>query len=79
MLHILVAEYNIAELPVTLIYPQQKSSVGQKNSLLESAEPLSAGLLGIFWLNISFSAMDWLGDLLIISTIILLGLKKSAV
>lgn len=52
---------------------------GQKTSLLASAEPLSAALLGIFWLNISFSAMDWLGGLLIISTIILLSLKKSAV
>lgn len=52
---------------------------GQKTSLLASAEPLSAALLGIFWLNISFSAMDWLGGLMIISTIVLLSLKKSAV
>lgn len=52
---------------------------GQKTSLLASVEPLSAALLGIFWLNISFSPLDWLGSLLIVSTIALLSFKKNAV
>ena len=46
---------------------------GQKTSLLASAEPLSATILAVAWLNVSFSAMDWLGSLCIISTIFLLS------
>ena len=48
---------------------------GQKTSLLASAEPLSATILAVVWLNVSFSAMDWLGSLCIISTIFLLSRK----
>lgn len=48
---------------------------GQKTSLLASAEPLSATLMAVLWLNVSFSAMDWLGSLCIISTIFLLSRK----
>ena len=46
---------------------------GQKTSLLASAEPLSATILAVVWLNVSFSAMDWLGSICIISTIFLLS------
>jgi len=46
---------------------------GQKTSLLASAEPLSATILAVLWLKVSFSAMDWLGSLCIISTIFLLS------
>lgn len=48
---------------------------GQKTSLLASAEPLSATILAVVWLNVSFSAMDWLGSICIISTIFLLSRK----
>lgn len=48
---------------------------GQKTSLLASAEPLSATILAVLWLNVPFSGMDWLGSLCIISTIYLLGRK----
>lgn len=46
---------------------------GQKTSLLASAEPLSATLVAVVWLNVSFTAMDWLGSLCIVSTIFLLS------
>ena len=52
---------------------------GQKTSLLASAEPLSATILAILWLNIPFETLDWIGSLCIISTIFLLGKKKKAV
>ncbi|WP_460635557.1 EamA family transporter [Larkinella harenae] len=45
-------------------------------SLLSSVEPLSATLLSIVWLNISFGYIDWLGGLLILLTVILLTVKK---
>jgi len=46
---------------------------GQKTSLLASAEPLSATIMAVLWLNVSFSGMDWLGTVCIISTIYLLS------
>jgi len=49
---------------------------GQKASLLTSAEPLSATLLAVLWLGVSFQALDWLGALLIISTVFLLSAGK---
>ena len=48
---------------------------GQKTSLLASMEPLSATVLAVLWLNVSFSAIDWIGSLLIISTVFLLSKK----
>src|SRR5690606_32302858 len=48
---------------------------GQKTSLLASAEPLSATILAVLWLNVPFSGMDWLGSFCIISTIFLLSRK----
>ncbi|HBR12846.1 MAG TPA: hypothetical protein DD740_11760 [Chryseobacterium sp.] len=60
----------------TLYLSAAKIIGGQKTSLLASVQPLSTALLGIFWLNISFSPLDWLGSLLIVSTIVLLSLKK---
>lgn len=46
---------------------------GQKSSLLASAEPLSAALLSVIWLKVSFHAIDWVGGLCIISTVFILS------
>lgn len=48
---------------------------GQKTSLLASMEPLSATVLAVLWLNVSFSTIDWVGSLLIVSTVFLLSKK----
>lgn len=48
----------------------------QKASLLASAEPLVAVFISIIWLNTSFLLIDWIGSLLIISTIFLLSRSK---
>ncbi|ASK29404.1 EamA family transporter [Chryseobacterium sp. T16E-39] len=50
---------------------------GQKTSLLASVEPLSAAVLAVAWLHVSFSAMDWVGSLLIVSTVFLLSKSSS--
>lgn len=50
---------------------------GQMTSLLASAEPLSATILAVIWLHTSFLLMDWLGSLMIISTVFLLSTSKS--
>jgi len=49
----------------------------QKSSLLTCAEPLSAAMLAVFWLGISWGAMDWLGTLCILATIALLAKEQS--
>ena len=49
---------------------------GQQASLLTSAEPLSATLIGVGWLGVSFGVLDWLGALLIISTVFILSAKS---
>lgn len=49
---------------------------GQKASLLASAEPLSATLFAIFWLNIPFLLIDWVGAICVISTIFILSIKN---
>lgn len=45
----------------------------QTTSLLASAEPLSAAIIAVLWLNVIYESMDWLGSLFIISTIFLLA------
>lgn len=50
----------------------------QYTSLLSCAEPLSAAVLAVWWLGVSFGAMDWLGTLLILITIVLLAKKQTA-
>lgn len=50
---------------------------GQKTSLLASVEPLSAAVLAVMWLHVSFSAIDWIGSLFIISTVFLLSKSSS--
>ena len=49
----------------------------QKSSLLTCAEPLSAAMLAVFWLGVSWGAMDWLGTLCILTTIALLAKEQS--
>jgi len=49
----------------------------QKSSLLTCAEPLSAAVLAVWWLGVSWGAMDWLGTLCILATIILLAKEQS--
>jgi len=49
----------------------------QKTSLLTCAEPLSAAMLAVLWLGVSWSAMDWLGTLCILATIALLAKEQS--
>lgn len=52
---------------------------GQKTSLLASMEPLSATVLAVLWLNVSYSTVDWVGSLFIISTVFLLSIKPKKI
>ncbi|MFD2445114.1 DMT family transporter [Bacillus sp. CGMCC 1.16607] len=45
-------------------------------SILASIEPLSATLLSVIWLKVTFGLEEWLGTLCIISTIVILSLAK---
>lgn len=47
----------------------------QKASLLASTEPLAATLLAVYWLDVPFLLIDWVGSLCIISTVGLLAKK----
>ena len=49
---------------------------GQKASLLASAEPLSATILALIWLKISFTWIDLTGSIFIVSTIFILSMKS---
>ena len=57
----------------TLYLIAVKTIGAQKASLLASAEPLSAALLAVYWLQTPFYLMDWIGGLCVISTVFLLG------
>jgi drug/metabolite transporter (DMT)-like permease len=46
----------------------------QTASLLCCVEPLSAALTAMFWLQVPFGGMDWLGTLCILSTVVILTL-----
>lgn len=47
-----------------------------ETSLLACVEPLSATLLSVIWLKVSFGFEDWFGTLCIISTIVILAFVK---
>ncbi|AIR60962.1 membrane protein [Cedecea neteri] len=49
---------------------------GPKASILSCAEPLSSALLSVLLLGISFTLPDWLGSLLIISSVVLISLDS---
>ncbi|MFD2201987.1 DMT family transporter [Shivajiella indica] len=48
----------------------------QTASLLCSVEPLSAALVAVAWLGVTFTGMDWLGTFIILITVGLLTLSK---
>jgi len=49
----------------------------QTTILLTCAEPLSAALLAVWWLGLAWGAMDWLGTVLILLTIVLLAKEET--
>ena len=49
---------------------------GPKASILSCAEPLSSALLSLALLGISFTLPDWLGTLLILSSVALISLDS---
>ena len=49
----------------------------QTTILLTCAEPLSAAVLAVWWLGVSWGAMDWLGTVLILATIVLLAREET--
>lgn len=48
----------------------------QTASLLCSVEPLAATLAAVYWLQVSFLKMDWLGTLLIVATVFILAINS---
>ncbi len=56
------------------IYLSAVKMIGaQTTSLLASAEPLSATVMAVFWLNVPFGLMDWIGTICIVTTVLLLA------
>jgi drug/metabolite transporter (DMT)-like permease len=49
----------------------------QTTSLLTCGEPLSAAVLSVLWLGVPWGAMDWLGTLCILVTIVLLAREQT--
>jgi drug/metabolite transporter (DMT)-like permease len=49
----------------------------QTTILLTCAEPLSAAVLAVWWLGVSWGPMDWLGTMLILATIVLLAREET--
>jgi drug/metabolite transporter (DMT)-like permease len=45
-------------------------------SILSCAEPLSAAFIAVIWLHVSFGALQWLGTIFILITIVLLSIWK---
>ena len=49
----------------------------QMSILLTCAEPLSAAVLAVWWLGVAWGAMDWLGTVCVLATIVLLAKEQS--
>jgi drug/metabolite transporter (DMT)-like permease len=49
----------------------------QSASLLCSVEPISAAIVAVFWLKVSFQAIDWVGTGMILATVIILTKIKN--
>ncbi|MHC0039120.1 DMT family transporter [Pseudoneobacillus sp. C159] len=54
-----------------------KYITASETSLLACIEPLSAAVLSVIWLQVSFELAEWLGTAFIISTIMILSLVKN--
>ena len=54
-----------------------KYITASETSLLASVEPLSAAVLSVIWLKVEFGAVDWIGSLCIIFTIVILSISKN--
>ena len=50
----------------------------EATSLLACAEPLSAAVVAVLWLDVPFAVLDWLGSVCILATIFLLSQKTPA-
>jgi len=50
----------------------------QKTILLTCGEPLSAAVLAVWWLGVTWGTMDWLGTACILVTIVLLAKEQSS-
>jgi len=60
------------------LYNKALRAIGaQTTSLLVCAEPLSAAVLSVLWLAVPWGAMDWLGTLCILVTIVLLAREQT--
>ncbi|EAY2676435.1 EamA family transporter, partial [Salmonella enterica subsp. enterica serovar Dublin] len=49
---------------------------GPKASILSCAEPLSSALLSVVLLGVAFTLPDWLGTLLIVSSVVLISMDS---
>nr|WP_100489461.1 EamA family transporter [Sporolactobacillus pectinivorans] len=49
-----------------------------ETSLFGCAEPLSAAVVSVVWLNVPFTALDWLGAACIVSTVVVLSWSRKA-
>lgn len=49
---------------------------GPKASILSCAEPLSSALLSVILLGVAFTLPDWLGTLLIVSSVVLISMDS---
>jgi len=49
-----------------------------ETSLLSCAEPLSAAFLAVIWLKVPFSVYEWIGAFFILTTILLLSIKRKS-
>jgi len=49
---------------------------GPKASILSCAEPLSSALLSVLLLGVAFTLPDWLGTLLIVSSVVLISMDS---
>ncbi len=58
--------------------PERRAQLigGSKASILSCAEPLSSALLSVVLLGVAFSLPDWLGTLLIVSSVMLISLDS---
>jgi len=78
--HVLMAFFYLVVVGTALtfsIYLKGAQMIGgPKASILSCAEPLSSALLSLVLLGVSFTLPDWLGTLLIVSSVALISLDS---